>query len=291
MIDSSNFLSFLYIGAPRSGSTWLAASLSEHPQIWIPHNKEIHFFNDRMPYPFEYKYPKGTEYYQRFFDKAPRGVKIGELSPLSYFDPNAAYRIHKHFPNVKLIVFLRNPVEVVYSSYLKRYQLEPREKSLELELQKNPYFLDLGFYHRLLTPYFDWFPKEQIYVAIYEEFFANQEHQIKGIYSYIGVDGSFRPSTVGKRINVTAPPKSLVYRYLNGLILKIINRPKLVFIKNTLHKLKINKASYKSTEGDPYSKIKPQLRDNTKMELMKQFSPDILRLEKLLERSLDIWKK
>ncbi len=58
----SGFLDFVYVGAPRCGSTWLAAVLEEHPDVWIPHNKEIHFFNDRLVYAFEYKYPRGIDY-------------------------------------------------------------------------------------------------------------------------------------------------------------------------------------------------------------------------------------
>lgn len=39
---------FLGIGAPRSGTTWLYDRLIKHPQVWMPPVKEIHFF-DRAP--------------------------------------------------------------------------------------------------------------------------------------------------------------------------------------------------------------------------------------------------
>lgn len=288
MINEHEFLDFLYIGAPRSGSTWLAAALNEHPQIWIPHNKEVHFFNDRSLYPFEYQYPKGIKHYRKYFQESPPGSVLGELSPLYYFDPNAAYRISKHFPRVKIISFLRNPVEVVYSSYLKRCQIERREETFELELRKNPQFTDLGFYHRLLTPYFDRFPEDQICIRIFEEFFRDQENGIAEIYNYIGVDSAFRPSVIGKKINAASPPPSLVYRDIKGFILKVVNRTELIFLKRILHKFKLNRHSYK-WPTDSYTK--PELQERTKTELTERFLPDIRRLEKLLNRDLSIWMK
>ena len=68
MQTSKRLPEFIYIGGPRCGSTWLAAVLSDHPNIYIPPSKEIHFFNDRMPYPYEYRYHRGLNYYSTFFD-------------------------------------------------------------------------------------------------------------------------------------------------------------------------------------------------------------------------------
>ncbi len=42
---------FLGIGAPRSGSTWLHMNLYRHPDIWIPHRKELHYFDRSPSYP------------------------------------------------------------------------------------------------------------------------------------------------------------------------------------------------------------------------------------------------
>lgn len=40
---------FLGIGAPRSGTTWLHAMLSKHPNIWMPPLKEVHYFDSIDP--------------------------------------------------------------------------------------------------------------------------------------------------------------------------------------------------------------------------------------------------
>jgi hypothetical protein len=43
--------SFLGIGAQKAGTTWLHYQLGKHPQIWLPPQKEIHFFDRSTSYP------------------------------------------------------------------------------------------------------------------------------------------------------------------------------------------------------------------------------------------------
>ena len=44
-------LDFLGIGAPRAGTTWLWTVLRQHPQIWMPPRKELHYFDRNEKYP------------------------------------------------------------------------------------------------------------------------------------------------------------------------------------------------------------------------------------------------
>jgi hypothetical protein len=43
------FPSFLGIGAPRAGTTWLHTNLKRHPQLWLPPLKELHYFDYQRP--------------------------------------------------------------------------------------------------------------------------------------------------------------------------------------------------------------------------------------------------
>mgnify|MGYP006301037543 CR=1 FL=1 len=46
-MDNRNltFPDFLGIGAQRAGTTWLSENLRQHPEIWMPPKKELHYFN------------------------------------------------------------------------------------------------------------------------------------------------------------------------------------------------------------------------------------------------------
>ena len=46
-----SFPDFLGIGAPRSGTSWLAKNLSRHPEVWTPPLKELHYFDQRVGEP------------------------------------------------------------------------------------------------------------------------------------------------------------------------------------------------------------------------------------------------
>jgi hypothetical protein len=39
---------FLIIGAQKAGTTWLHRNLQMHPQIWMPKEKELHYFDEKV---------------------------------------------------------------------------------------------------------------------------------------------------------------------------------------------------------------------------------------------------
>ncbi len=45
------FPDFLIIGAQKAGTSWLAANLSRHPDVWTPPLKELHYFDERIKEP------------------------------------------------------------------------------------------------------------------------------------------------------------------------------------------------------------------------------------------------
>lgn len=42
------FPDFLIIGAQKAGTTWLQRNLRIHPQIWMPREKELHYFDEKI---------------------------------------------------------------------------------------------------------------------------------------------------------------------------------------------------------------------------------------------------
>ena len=39
-------ITFLMVGCQRCGSTWLYEALKEHPEIYLPAEKQTHFFDE-----------------------------------------------------------------------------------------------------------------------------------------------------------------------------------------------------------------------------------------------------
>ncbi len=158
-------IDFIGIGAAKSGSSWIAACLSEHPQINVPADKSLFFFN--AEYGNEYKkdnwtnYYKGVDWYLKHFDSMEAGKIRGEFGVSYLNDPVACKRIKKHFPETKILVTLRNPSDMVYSLYWYA------DSTVEIEVPetfekavKEEFYLDRGKYQKHLKRYYKKFPKK-----------------------------------------------------------------------------------------------------------------------------------
>ncbi len=99
---------FFILGAPKCGTTSLAAWLGAHPSVFMPAVKEPHFFNtdDRQGV-------ASLAAYQRLFDKArDTHAAIGEASVWYLSSAVAVANILRWQPQARFIVMLRNPVEM-----------------------------------------------------------------------------------------------------------------------------------------------------------------------------------
>ena len=105
----SKRLSFLICGAQKSGTTALAAYMRQHPGIHLPKAKEIHFFDDETQ-----TWPKpNLNALHDHFKAADADQLWGEATPITiYWDP-AAERVWRYNPAMRLIVILRNPIELL----------------------------------------------------------------------------------------------------------------------------------------------------------------------------------
>lgn len=195
---------FLVIGAPRAGTTWIAKNLGEHPAVFVPFKKEIHYFDSH--------YERGQSFYESFFDDADDAIAVGEATPAYLHKPEVASRIRSMLPDAKLIVSLRNPVERVYSRYWKsRGRFTENENlSFEEKLAQKPEFISEGYYVDHLQRYLDLFPRDQVLLLFFDDLSSNPSQFMADIYRFIGVDEDFRSELIDHQINAGAAQKLLV---------------------------------------------------------------------------------
>ena len=164
----------------------------------MPPTKELHFF-DRH-------YANGIADYERHFEGAENYAVVGEATPDYLYDPDIPERIHRHLPQCKMILCLRNPIDRVYSRYWnsKAKFVENRALSFEEKLAKKPLFLEEGKYFTHLQRYYQFFAPEQFLILLFEDIEQNPEILLSRTFSFLGVDPEFRPSRVEERINAAA---------------------------------------------------------------------------------------
>jgi len=105
---------FIIAGGVASGTSFLSAALANHPDIYLPRvqRPEPNFFH------YSWKFNKGLDWYlATWFHEVESQTAIGERSSLLLSSDVAAERIKKHFPDIKLIFCLRNPIERTWGNY------------------------------------------------------------------------------------------------------------------------------------------------------------------------------
>jgi hypothetical protein len=99
---------FFIIGAPKCGTTSLWVWLDEHPQIFMSPIKEPHFFNSDDQQAITTLY----QYQALFSGATEEHIAVGEASVWYLSSAKAVPAILRYQPEAKLIVMLRNPIEM-----------------------------------------------------------------------------------------------------------------------------------------------------------------------------------
>jgi hypothetical protein len=223
---------FFIAGAPKSGTTSLYHYLGQHPEIYMSPIKEPNYFASevRLGQFSEHLRPRAerdlaplraylngpmrekrfgsliSEWpdYLRLFRKAQGQKAIGEASVCYLWSESAAANIHRSIPNARIILVLRNPVEMVFSMYLHTLRSGAIQCSfrevIERGLQQrggrldvlHP-FLDMGFYHQQLSRYTEVFPKKQLRIYWYEEYQSKAAPMLADMFRFLEVDPAFSP--------------------------------------------------------------------------------------------------
>ena len=154
-MEESFRIDFIVIGAAKAGTTWLADNLRNHPQIFLPEKKELIYFNKTMQFGRDirnYRYEKPVSWYHAFFENARPDQIKGEISPHYLTSTEAIKKIYQYNPDIKLLITLRNPVEVVYSSYYFSIQIgEIKSLPFDVAIKKHNRILNSGFYFKYLN--------------------------------------------------------------------------------------------------------------------------------------------
>jgi hypothetical protein len=152
------FPDFLIIGAQKAGTTWLHRNLQAHPQVWMPKEKELHYFDEKLgartslrsklwgkramderwrrqvrrqmgryskfsasDVAWDLKYFLGSwndDWYASLFSQG-RGKTVGETTPdYSVLGREQIAHVHEIMPHAKIVFMMRNPIERAWSQSL-----------------------------------------------------------------------------------------------------------------------------------------------------------------------------
>ncbi|WP_234571538.1 sulfotransferase family protein [Rhodohalobacter sp. 614A] len=208
---------FIGIGAMRCGSTWISQVLSEHPEVYIPASlKEVHFFdafykNSKRDKKERWNYGRGIEWYMNLLNEGGSHLKSGEITPNYLYDNEAPNLIKQDFPDVKIIVSLRDKVE----RSLSHFQFVKMHNYLETtgddladykKYDSDYHFSDYSHYEERLKRYHELF--DDILVINFEDIKERPSIVCKQLYGFLGIEDEFQPACLNKKMNKSRGKRS-----------------------------------------------------------------------------------
>lgn len=199
---------FLGIGTARSASTWLHSRLSQHPDVYLPELKELHFFNEprehtacdvsgatwTRPLYFDLENPAHWRWYSEQF--APGADKIrGEITPdYSTLSSARVGEVKRHLPEVKIILLIRNPIDRAWSGLRYSWKrhldgaLEPGEVDRLMRAALHPERLLRGDYPLTVTNWEAHFPASQLLYVFYDDVVTQPSAELGRVADFLGID-------------------------------------------------------------------------------------------------------
>jgi hypothetical protein len=291
---------FLVVGAAKAGTTSLHHYMRQHPQIYLPTSLKESFYLCRdaeLGGTTGYNYGGGrvtrrTEY-ERLFDGAERAHAIGEacVAYLRFFAQSIP-EIRRSLDDPKIIILLRNPVDRAFSNYLHHVKDGHEPLSFEQAIAagsercRQGYWwgYDLvspGLYHEQVEAFMAAFTNVSIH--LHEDLASGSDGTIRDILRFLEVDEGF-PIDVSVRHNVSSVrmrgPRAQHLLRDDALLMRvaraITREPAWPNLQTRLKSLR---------------HVKPRMRARTRHMLNEIFADDIDKLERLIKRPLDRWRK
>jgi len=272
---------FLGIGVPRGGTTWLHTLLTSHPDVYMPtRRKEVRFF--------ERYYERGLSWYEEFFcppEHADRYQAIGEISTQYYDCEECPERIFTTLPEIKMIIMLRHPVNRAYSHYGFSVQRRNYRGSFEDFLATRPSALEKGFYSRYLKQYLRCFDRTQILALLFEDAFIDTFKTQKTIANFLDIAADkFPSSATNDKVNASSVP---THQSLYGFVVKTgrrLRKRNLEPVVDFVMRLGIQRILAKGNSLPP-------LDEELKKHLSQYYQDEFDELEQCLQIDLSCWRR
>jgi hypothetical protein len=202
--DALPQLDFFILGAARCGTTSLYAALRQHPQLFLPTEKEPSYFSKG------FQVVKSREAYLDLYARAGKGQLRGDASHVYFSNPSSAAMLEALYPEARFILTVRDPADRAYSLYrfMKGHGLEALptfEAALTAEAGRKAHYLatgasphyiynflyrESGLYGAQLARYRERFPAAQFHILSLSQLRESPAESLREIFRFLKVDAS-----------------------------------------------------------------------------------------------------
>lgn len=303
MSGRQTFPNFYVIGAPKCGTTAYYSYLRTHPKVFLPQDKEPNFF---LPEQCRNRVPavRGLGEYLKLFDGASSNQLTGDTSVLYLYYFEAVRQILEVRPDAKLIVAVRNPVEMAYSWHSELYRtlvedVADFEAAWRLQkvrragkgLPNSCCAPELLQYRKVcslgsqLRRVYDVVPSNQRHVIVLDDFRRNPREEYLRLLQFLGLEDDGRTG-----FPVVHPNGVLRVRRAAAGILGLRRTLGDTYypLRRLCHRFGLRPVLW-LWNANLRRAPRPPLRPEFRMELEEAFRDEIGLLEELLRRSFTCW--
>lgn len=293
------------VGAPKCGTTALSEYLKAHPQVMMSVPKEPYFFADDLPgLKARTGYDSLDKYHSLFRSASNQHRVICDASVYYLYSEVALEKIFQYNRDAKIIVMLRNPVDMVYSYFSQLLFLQfENTRSFEGAWDKQEerrdgvsipgrcpdrkvlMYGDIARFATQMKRLLGIFDKKNVLIVLFEDFSVNTEREYIRTLDFLGLERIV--NTPLQRINENKRLRYvLVKRMIDGIPDPI--RVSIRSIKNLMgirlsvgaliNRLNVAKES------------RPPLEAAFRQRVYSHYLEDICELESLIDKDLSCWK-
>ena len=207
---------FIIVGAQKAATTTLFQRIASCDGFGVPLDKETHFFDRK-------RHSKNKDYY-RCFPTLKNDMFSGEATPFYSLVPNIHRRISEMFPEMKIVLIIRNPIDRAISHYYmefvrgrerrkisdaiipfelhKEYQRRwPNISKKELIAWEVNSYIERGMYSGQIESLYENFQKEQIHIIVFERFIKYEREELAKVSQFLGRKIPDTVSLTAKNVN------------------------------------------------------------------------------------------
>ncbi len=291
---------FFIVGAPKCATTAMDTYLAAHPDIYMSPRKEMHFFaRDLRPD------PDGVvaERYRRAFSGVAAERIVGESSVFYMLSEVAAREIAAFQPQAKILIMLRDPIEVIASHHsqivYEGYETETDlARALALEESRRAahagraltipekvlHYRDVVRFADQIERFHAHFPRDQVHIVLFDDVRRDLPGVYEGVLRFLGVDPGFRPEFEVRNANKEVRNRAF-HSFLRQTPDWVTRSARILLPSQAVRDRLRSRLKRLNTRFTRRSPMPSELRQRLAVDLR----PEVEHLERLLDRDLSHW--
>jgi hypothetical protein len=301
------------VGAPRCGTTALYTYLRAHPDVFMSPVKEPHYFSTDLFQPPPQIPIADESAYLHLFAGATDETWLGEASPYYFYSAVAPSAIEAFSPDARVVITLRNPADLMYSSYCHGvraalfHDAQETAPSFERALAEGPARLrgeslpagapaepgrclylcyrELGRLAERVERIMHRFGRDRVHTVVFDDLSSDAPTAYDAICRFLDIDPSPRPS-----FDLSAAQRAAAVRPRSPRLARLLWRPGR---SSAAAARMLLPARARSAVRDMLQRWNdrppPAMEPSTRRRILDECATDVRRLGELIGRNLDHW--